>query len=193
MPFAGKFEEGPVLVNFLRREVLSRRPDIRFIRIFAAWLEQWDWESRGFGGARISWPLTLSLNMKGLSPVWSRLSVTSSTEYLGGPWTWIDDNESDFDFAKVTDVQDFFSGGQAKPSSDPNIFISYAVQDRTSRCLRWVPHQTLSNSQALKRCRRCSEAFGHLLSVWLETSCKPWCRTGDLLCPVHTSHWDSRL
>ncbi|CAK8999978.1 Uncharacterized protein SCF082_LOCUS6296 [Durusdinium trenchii] len=66
VPFAGKFEERPVLVNFLRREVLNRRPEIRLIRIF------------------------------------------------------------------VTDVQDFFSGGQAKPSYDPNIWIAYAVQDGRS-------------------------------------------------------------
>lgn len=39
VPFAGKFEEREILVQFLRREVLNRRPEVRFIRIFVPRLE----------------------------------------------------------------------------------------------------------------------------------------------------------
>ena len=40
VPFAGKFEEREILVQFLRREVLNKRPEVRFIRIFAPRLER---------------------------------------------------------------------------------------------------------------------------------------------------------
>ena len=97
VPFAGKFEERPVLVNFLRREVLNRRPEIRLIRIFAAWQVL----AACFG-------------------IWGLMIDDLYNEFIAG--------RPVRDVTEVTDVQDFFSGGQAKPSYDPNIWIAYAVQ-----------------------------------------------------------------
>eukprot|EP00913_Durusdinium_trenchii_P003570 g3302.t1 len=101
VPFAGKFEERPVLVNFLRREVLNRRPEIRLIRIFAAWQVL----AACFG-------------------IWGLMIDDLYNEFIAG--------RPVRDVTEVTDVQDFFSGGQAKPSYDPNIWIAYAVQDGRS-------------------------------------------------------------